>query len=337
MLFSRETCSYMSKTIVAVTGANGFVGSFLTRALLARGYQVRCLVRDKTAAADLKTAGAELVVGDVTAIDSIRNAVENAHAVFHLAGIRRGTSRAEFMMVNAEGTRNVAEAMVRSAAKRLIYCGSLAATGPSIDGRARVESDPFSPTDWYGESKAEGEHIAFSYSPRIEVTACRPARIIGPLDRENLTFCKLAARGIVLQIRGEPRRVSMIDVDDVVEQLMLQATMPEAVGEAFFCASNEALTLDELMREVCSILKIRGRNIVVPPLVLRAVGEVADRLSNHLGRKLPINRKLVSQLLAPGWICSAEKATRLLQFTARRSVQASLRRSVESYVQAGWL
>lgn len=320
-----------------ITGANGFLGGWLARALVARGDDVRCLVRAGSDASALDGVACRVVPGDVTDAASLRPATEGVHTVFHLAGIRRATGRDDFMRVNADGTRNVAEAMVAAGAKRLVFCGSLAASGPSVGGRPRVESDPFAPEEWYGESKAEGERIAFSYGDRLEVTCIRPARILGPGDHENLPFFKIVKKGFVLRIGGPERRLSFVDVDDVVAQLLLQADKPEAVGEAFFCAADETASVEGLMHLVADALGARTRTLVVPEVVLRALGSAADVISDATGRKLPLNRKLARQLLAPGWTCSIDKAKRVLGYRPTRSFAESLRRSAESYVAAGWL
>lgn len=327
----------MSRKSILITGANGFLGAWLAKALVARGDEVRCLVRAGSDASALDHVAAKIVAGDVTSPASLRPALEGVHTVFHLAGIRRGATREAFMRVNAEGTRHVAEAMVEAGRQRLVLVGSLAATGPSVGGRPRVEEDTFAPQEWYGESKVEAERIAFSYSGKLEVTCCRPARIIGPGDHENLTFFKLVKKGIVLRLGGPERKLSFVDVEDVVDQLLLQADRPEAVGEAFFSASDETESVEELMRMVGEVLQLHPRTVYVPELVLTALGSTADMISNVSGKKLPLNRKLARQLLAPGWTCRIDKARRLLGYEPKRTIAESLRRSAESYVKLGWL
>ncbi len=330
-------CPGMSGKSILITGANGFLGGWLARALVARGDEVRCLVRPGSDASALDGVAATIVPGDVTDAASLVAATEGVHTVFHLAGIRRGTAREDFMRVNADGTKNVAEAMVAAHATRLVLCGSLAASGPSVGGRPREEDDPFAPEEWYGESKAEAERLAFSYADRLEVTSCRPARILGPGDHENLPFFKIVKKGFVLRLGGAERKLSFVDVEDVVAQLLLQADRPEAVGQAFFCASDETASVEELMRLVGDALQVSPRTLPVPEALLRALGSAADVVSNTTGRKLPLNRKLARQLLAPGWTCRIDKARRLLGYQPRRTIADSLRRSAESYVAAGWL
>src|SRR5262249_58121548 len=93
--------------------------------------------------------------------------------------------------------------------------------------------------------KAEAERIALS-TRGLEATVVRPPRILGPGDRENLVFFRLVKRGIRLQIEGGPRPLSVVDVDDVVQLLVLVASRPEAVGGGFFSPGPDQTTLEEL-------------------------------------------------------------------------------------------
>lgn len=320
-----------------ITGANGFVGAHLAKALLARGDTVRCLVRPQSSASSLAGLAVERAAGDVTDPRSLAEAMRRIEVVFHLAGTRRGASRDDFMRVNADGTRLVCEAMISAGARRLVYCGSLAASGPSTADRPRIESDPFEPTEWYGESKAAGEEVAFSFKDRLEITSIRPSRILGPGDHENLTFFKLVKRGFVLRLSGPRRPLSMVDVDDVVSQMLLQADRPEAVGEAFFCSSDEQTSVTELMETVATMMGKKTRTLFVPATVLSAVGRGADVVSKVSGKRLPVNRKLARQLLASGWTCSIDKAKTRLGYRPSRTIFDSLRRSYDSYVALHWL
>ena len=160
---------------------------------------------------------------------------------------------------------------------------------------------------------------------------------MGPLDHENLPFFKMAKTGIVRRSLGPERRLSLIDVDDVVDQLILQATSDKAIGEAFFCTSAETMSVEELMRSVAEYLKYPVKTVPVPQLLLKTLGAAADVFSNVTGRKLALNRKLARQLLVPGWVCSNRKAIEVLGFKPKHTVLDSIRRSADSYVSAGWL
>jgi len=319
-----------------ITGANGFLGSALARRLASDGHQVRGLVRAGSDASPLDGAGVERVTGDVTDEASVERALEGTEVVFHLAGLRRAPERSAFFRVNAEGTRTVCDAMLRVGARRMVLAGSLAAVGPSTPDRPRVETDPFAPEEWYGESKAEAERIALG-TAGLEVTVARPPRILGPGDRENLVFFRLVKRGVRLEIGGGPRPLSVVDVDDVVELLVQLATGPEAVGETFFVPGPDQTTLEEIQSLGAEVLGVRTRVLRLSPRRLRALAAMADGFSRLTGRHLPLNRKLARQLLAPAWTCSGEKARELLGWVPRIDARTSIARSAAWYQARGWL
>jgi dihydroflavonol-4-reductase len=326
---------------VLVTGANGFLGAHLVRRLVRRGVQVTCLLRptsDVSALSGLTYSRAE---GDVTDAGSLARAAVGQQVVFHLAGIRRAAVREEFLRVNAEGTRLLCEALVAAAPQgqraRLVLCGSLAASGPSTPERPRVEEDPLTPREWYGESKAEAERVVLSYADRLPVTVARPPRIVGPGDRENLTFFKLVSRGLMLQLKGGPRPLTLVDVEDVADFLLVLAEHPRALGEAFFVAGDAQLSLEQLESLGAEALGLSPRPLTLSPRALTLIASACDVATRVSGRRLPLNRKLARQLLAPAWTCSAAKAERLLGFVPQRGVVDSVRRSALWYREQGWL
>ncbi len=320
---------------VFVTGATGFVGRHLLRALLERGDRVVALLRP-SADRSVLPPGVETVTGDVTDPASVTQGMRGADLVFHLAGIRRAARREVFMRVNAEGTRHVAEAAARQETPpRIVFAGSLAATGPAREGRPVREEDPFRPFEWYGESKARAEEILASYGDRLPWTSLRPPRILGPGDEENRPFFKLVARGVRLEIGGPPRPMSMVDVADVVRALLLLAEAEEAVGEAFFVAAEGALTLGELMDAAGEALGVRLRPVPVPPALLWTLATLADGVTRLSGRRLPLNRKLARQLTAPSWECSSEKIETRLGFRPRVPLLESVRASARWYREQG--
>ncbi len=316
-----------------VTGAGGFLGGAIVRALTSRGDMVRALVR--RSAEGLAAPGVEVVTGDATDPAALRAAVHGCDLVFHLAGVRRATDPAEFLRVNAGSTRALLEACLAEAPSlpRFVLAGSLAAVGP-----ARVpqrEDAPLAPVEPYGVSKAEAERIALSYAERLPVAVARPPRIMGPGDRENLLFFRIAKMGLALSF-GD-RRLSWIDVDDCARGFLLLADRPEAAGEAFFLASPQATSAEGLMAEAARALGVRARHVRVPAPLLRGLAAAADAVTSATGRRLPLNRKLAAQLLAPGWVCDPSKARARLGFEARTPLAESIARAARWYLERGWL
>ncbi|HEY3452452.1 MAG TPA: NAD-dependent epimerase/dehydratase family protein [Myxococcales bacterium] len=318
-----------------ITGAGGFVGATLARRLCSLGTPPRCLLLPTDDASPLSGLPVEIVRADVTRGEGLEKILEGFDAVVHLAGIRRAPEREAFFRVNAEGTRSVCEAIVRAGGKaRLVLAGSIAATGPSRDKPA--EDAPFAPRDWYGESKAEAERIAYSFADRLPVTVARPSRILGPGDRENLFFFKLVDKGVKVSL-GEPKPVfSFIDVEDIVDALLLLCERPEAVGQSFFL-SHETATMEELQDLVATALGKKPLSLKIPRPIFQALSSAADLVSRATGKHLPINRKMAQQLLVSGWTCSTVKASERLGFKAKTPMGESIARAARWYREKGWL
>jgi nucleoside-diphosphate-sugar epimerase len=319
-----------------VTGAGGFLGTAIVRALLARGDAVRALVRSPPAAGTFPAA-VEVVRGDATDPAAIRAAVRGCEVVFHLAGVRRATDPAEFLRVNAGSTRIALESCLAESPglSRFVLAGSMAAAGPSATGRR--EEDPMEPAEPYGASKVEAERIARSFADRLPVAVGRPPRIMGPGDRENLFFFRIARAGLVLAPTGPERPLSWIDVDDCARGFLALAERPQAPGEAFFLASPERTSAVGLQEAAARALGISARRVPVPPWAVRAAAIGAEAFGAVTGRRLPLNRKLAAQILAPGWVCETRKARERLGFVAATPLAESIGRAARWYREHGWL
>jgi nucleoside-diphosphate-sugar epimerase len=158
---------------------------------------------------------------------------------------------------------------------------------------------------------------------------------MGPGDRENLLFFRIARAGWVLDFGDRP--LSWIDVDDCARAFLLAAERPAAAGEAYFLASPETTTAAGLFAEAARALGQRTRHVRVPDGALRALAAAADLVTRATGRRLPLNRKLAAQVLAPGWVCDPRKARERLGFEARTPLADSIGRAARWYLEAGWL
>jgi nucleoside-diphosphate-sugar epimerase len=302
------------------------------RALSARRARVRALLRRPEPALDLP--GVTQVVGDALDPALLTAAVDGVDVAFHLAGVRRAAEADEFFRVNVGSTRLLLEACQERAPglRRFVLAGSRAASPPSATGCR--EDEPLRPSEAYGESKAEAERVALHARDRLPVTVARPPRIMGPGDRENLLFFTIARRGWALSFGGD-RPLSWIDVDDCARGLLLLAERPEAVGQAFFLASDERTSVQGLMLAAAAALGVTPRRVDVPAPLLSGAAALADAATRLTGRKLPLNRKLARQLLAEGWVCDGGKAHHRLGFTAPTTLAESIGRAAAWYRARG--
>lgn len=297
-----------------VTGATGFLGGRLVKALRARGDDVTCLVRASSDPAPLRALGARVVVGSLLDADSLRPGVAEADVVFHLAAQLRTPWRRDFRQVNAEGCGNLARACAaRERPPALVVVSSLAAGGPALDGRARREEDPPAPCSRYGAAKLAGEAAALEWSERVPVTVVRPPVVIGPGDRATRPLLRMLERGLALVPVGGA--FSFVHVDDLAGLLIAAAERGERAfpgaptGQGvYYAAADEDLPLSELARRLAHAARRAPRVLPVPVglvALLALLGEGAGRL---LGRPSLLNLDKVREARAGSWRCSPEKA-----------------------------
>ncbi len=323
-----------------VTGARGFIGSHLVAALLARGFEVHCLLRQKkTAPTWLQGLPIHAIEGDILDPASLSEAVKNMDYVFHLAGLTKALSREQFYQANVDGTVNLLEAARKSnpALKRFVLVSSLAAAGPSLDGRPLKETDPPRPVSNYGASKLQAEQAAQAYAPDIPISVVRPPAVFGPRDTEVFTFFKFVRRGWWPIMSGGPRFTSLIYVKDLARGLVQMAQSEAAVGQTYFLCNDQFYSWEELAKFIAEIFFKELHTIVLPiPLafVAAAVSEFYGRISR---KPAALNLDKFRELKATHWICTNSKAKMEWEFRADYDLDDALAETVDWYQENGWL
>ena len=324
---------------VLVTGGQGFVGSHLCARLVAQGHSVRVLARPSSDLGNLAGIDVEVVRGDVTRPASLPPAVAGCDVIFHVAGALKGLREQDLFRVNADGTRNLlaAAAGVQSRPSRFVYVSSVAAAGPSPGGSSpRTEEMPLQPLTWYGHSKLAGEN-AVRATAGLDWTIIRPPIVYGPRERDVLGYFRIARRGILPVVGFSDRYYSLIYAEDLAEGLMRAAEAPAAVGQVYFLAGAEAISWVELGRLIASALGVAGRPLRLPEVVAVAVGRIADLFARARGRPEIFSSQKVIEMLAPAWVCSADKATRDFGWRASTPLPEALATTARWYREHGWL
>jgi len=332
-----------------VTGGSGLIGSHLVEHLLSEGDEVRVLLRDAGRRGWLNTKTVEVVSGDVADSRALDRAVQGTDVVYHVAGRTLSFSEDGFNQVNQAGTANVAAACARRTSPPvLVAVSSLAAAGPSLPGRLRVEADRPAPITAYGRSKLRGEEALrnYNYASQMPITIIRPPGVFGPRERYLLRLFKLVSRGWYATIGTGALEISLVEVRDLVAGLRLAASRGRRLAVApdepstgvYFLAQPEHPTLDALAALVARALdRPVPRPIRVPVPVawgLAAVAEVAARVRRQPGY---VCFDKVREALAGCWTCSSERAERELGARSRHDLAEGLRQTAVWYRDHGWI
>jgi nucleoside-diphosphate-sugar epimerase len=320
---------------ILVTGATGFTGSHLARALLKSGNTVRALVHPRTSLPEVLVPLVEQFTGDLVSPDDCLRAVEGCSTVYHIAAVyREEVSRQIFFDVNAGGTRNILEACEKHGVERIVHCSTVGVHGhlKSVPGD---ENAPIAPGDPYQESKLEGERIAQSFARDrgLPVSIFRPTGIYGPGDTRLLKFFRMVKKRRPLIGSGKPH-YHLTYIDDLVEGIILCGAHPAAVGETFILAGPEAPTLREWYDAVAGILDVKPLKLRLPVWPFIAAGAVFELLFKPLGMKPPIHRRSVHFFTHDRWF-DTSKAASTIGFEPKIGLREGMKRTAEWYESQG--
>jgi nucleoside-diphosphate-sugar epimerase len=258
---------------ILITGATGFIGSHLTRALALQGHLLTCLVRKTSEYNFLTTLGAELVYGDVTDEASLVS-IPSCDIIFHCAATVVSNNLRQLRACNVRGTEHVCRLARRMAVRRLVYVSSVAVVSGNPEP-VLTDTMPYAATNNYGISKIEAEKIVLDFRRAgLPCAIIRPPMVYGEEEphAQDKVFFLLAHRLLPLLDKGE-RLVHMGYVKNVAAALLVAMEAPELLNGTFFCADRDALTA----REAFGILAA-SLGAPAPPLLSRSLSSVLARL-----------------------------------------------------------
>lgn len=299
-----------------VTGASGFLGRPLVRALLDEGRPVLAFCRDAAALSDLRHPALRGVSGDLRDPSSWRPLLREAASVFHLAAVRNlPSARARDMeAVNVTATVDLARRAGEAGVARFVNVASALMYGPS-DGTARSEADGIVPERTLG-LYAWSRAVAALEIGQLAVTVC-PAIAFGPdhpshPNRVTAEIRRLLRRRRALLVAGGRQPRNLVYVDDVVRGL-LAAERRGTPGEAYILGGEE-VAHRELAGLVFAQAGIRGRLLSMPAQMAFAMVAPAD----WLRRSDPgCGYATGLRILLRAWRFDSGKARRELGFEAR--------------------
>ncbi len=252
-----------------VTGATGFIGGHVARALAAEGEPLRFLVRPKSDLRGLQGLEAELITGDLREPTALKMAVAGCDTVYHVAADYRLWARrpAELFESNVQGTRNLLEVCERAGVERVVYTSTVGTVGFSSTGEPSDETTPVSSADLagpYKRSKFEAEQVALEFAAKgLPVVIVNPTAPVGEADLKPTPTGKI----IVDFVRGAmpaylDTGLNLVDVRDVARGHLLAAQKGKP-GERYLLGSKN-MSLSEILGALGEMTGVRPPDLRIP-------------------------------------------------------------------------
>ena len=309
-----------------VTGATGFVGAAVARALLGEGWDVRVLVRGGSDRRNVTSLSVEQVVGDLTDTPSLERALAGCEAVFHVAADYRlwAPRPQELYRTNVEGTACLLDAAQRAGVRRIVYTSSVATVGIQPHGPPGTEDTPVGLADMIGHykrSKFLAEERARDAAARgIPVVIVNPSTPIGPGDVKPTPTGQIvldAARG------RTPAYVdtglNIVHVDDVAAGHLL-AFHRGRIGERYILG-GEDMTLRQILTLIAQLVGRSPPRIRLPHGAVLPVAYISELYARLTGRPTRVTVEGV-RMARKRMFFSSDKAVRELGYRSRPPTEA---------------
>lgn len=281
-----------------VTGANGFTGSHVVKALIREGHEVVGLVRSTSDLSRLQGCAIELVRGDLNDIESLKTAMAGVDVVFHIAAyVELGiVDRALMEKVNVEGTRAVLHVARAARVQKLVYCSTIGVFGHTgeriVDESFQRQQADFSSA--YDRTKYEAQQLVDRAAAEgLPVVSVLPSGIMGADDPHFLPVLEQYLKGRLKLWPGKARPTGIVHVEDVAEGMLLAARLGQP-GERYILSAGE-LTLGEMfdfLERVTAIAAPRE----APQWLIRWLGNSLEPVGRWLNWQPPLSRERITYI-----------------------------------------
>lgn len=332
----------MAKALV--TGANGFLGARIVRALVERGEDVKCLVRPTASRSGLQKLPVEIAEGDITIGHTVFRALAGCDRVYHVAAAYKmwDADPARIMDPAVAGTRNVLEAVKArgSQVQRVVVTSSVAAIGASRSPEALDETAEWTlgDSEIYTVAKRRAEEVALSMAAEVPLVVVNPTGIFGPADARPTPSGVLITRYLNWQgpmaFPGGPGGISVADVDDVA-QGHLAAMSKGRLGERYILGGDN-VTITQLVELMASITGLRGPGAPAPQGLVELVGRAMETWARISGGEPELTYRMARDFYSGFMWVTSEKAERELDYK-HRPARKTLARAIRWYLDNGYV
>ena len=337
---------------ILITGASGFIGSFIVEEALRRGFETWAAVRGSSSRQFLTDNRINFIELNLSSEELLTEQLRGLQFdyVVHAAGVTKCLDKQDFHRINTEGTQHLVRVLMalQMRIKRFVYISSLSIMGAIREQQPYTEireSDEAKPNTAYGRSKLEAEQWLCLLNEKLEMrneelfpfVILRPTGVYGPRERDYFMMAKSIQSHTDFAVGYKQQDITFVYVTDVVQAVFL-ACEKGVTGRRYFLSDGEVYqssTFSNLIRkELGNPWWIR---ITAPIWVLRVVTFVGEYVGRLTGKVTALNNDKYNIMRQRNWRCDIEPARKELGYEPKVKLEEGVRRSIKWYKDNKWL
>ena len=338
---------------ILVTGASGFIGSFIVEEALRRGFDTWAAVRRSSKRDFLTDPRIHFIELDLSSEERLSEQLRG-HCfdyVVHAAGVTKCLDPRDFYRINTEGTKHLVRALagLHTPIERFVYISSLSVFGAVREKQPYEEireTDTPQPNTHYGRSKLEAEQWLDAFNGKgnegspagaFPYVVLRPTGVYGPRERDYFLMAQSIRRHTDFAVGYRRQDITFVYVQDVVQAVFL-ACERGRTGRKYFlsdgCVYQSSTFSDLIRRELGNPWWIR---VKAPIWLLRVIAFCGDKAAHLTGKPTALNNDKYHILKQRNWRCDIKPATDELGYRPQYTLQQGVPITVKWYLDNGWL
>ena len=305
----------MQKERILITGASGFIGSFIVEEALRQDMEVWAAVRKSSSQRYLQDERIYKIELDLSSVEQMEEALSDVAPdyVVHAAGATKALRLEDFFKVNTEGTKNLVTALQHTcpSLKRFVFISSLSVMGAIRETEPYTEikdADTPQPNTAYGKSKLAAEQW-LKQECRLPFTILRPTGVYGPREKDYMLMADSIRKGLDTAVGFKCQDLTFVFVKDVVQAVFKSMKSGQAIGKAYFLSDGDVYTSRDFSDLIIKELgKRHVLRITFPLWVLRTVCAVSDAWMHVTGKLSTLNNDHYNILKQRNWRCDITPA-----------------------------
>ena len=329
---------------ILITGANGFIGSFIVEEALKQGFETWAAVRKSSSKEYLQDERIHFIELNLSSkaqlIEQLRP--HQFDYVVHAAGVTKCLNKADFRRINTEGTKNLVDALLdlQMPLKRFVFLSSLSVFGAikeQLPYDEIREDDTPKPNTEYGRSKLEAERYIDSIGSRLPYIILRPTGVYGPREKDYFMMAKSIKQHIDFAVGYQRQDITFVYVTDVVQAVFLALEKGETCRKYFLSDGQvyQSTTFSDLIHE--ELGRPWWLRITAPVWVLRVVTFFGEYIGHMTGKVTALNNDKYNILRQRNWRCDIEPTRHELGFEPKVQLKEGVKTTIQWYKDHKWL